>query len=266
MLLNKYRRPLACAALLAPLSALAADDDGIVTDRPDFVESSRVVGLDRLQVETSVLAERARPEGARVRTVSTPTLLRYGVNDTVELRLETDGRMIERMTPAGGDGGATTSGHADTSLGVKWHVLDDAPGMPSVGVLLHADLPSGSPAFRGAGIRPSLRLAAEWELPAGMSVGVMPGAGVERSDAGARYRYGIFGVVVGKELAPALRGFVEVAAPRIARAADGGTVATFDAGGAWLVSPRWQVDAMMSFGLNRRTPDVALTAGLSFKL
>jgi hypothetical protein len=192
--------------------------------------------------------------------------LRYGISDTFELRLETDGRMrAETALPAGG-GYTTAHGYADTSLGVKWHLLDDAPGVPSVGLLLHADVATGSRAFRGQGVRPSVRLAAEWELPGGVNLGVMPGLGVDRNDAGAHAGYGIFGVVLGKQLLPALRGFVEVAAPRIARLADGGTVATFDTGGAWLLSERCQLDAMVSFGLNRRSPSRALTVGLSFKL
>lgn len=73
-------------------------------------------------------------------------------------------------------------------------------------------------------------------------------------------------MVLGKALTPAWSAFVELAAPQIARAADGGTVATFDAGVTWLVSNRCQLDTMLAFGLNRRTPDAALTVGLSFKL
>ncbi len=85
---------LASLALLAPLSAIAGDD-GIVTDRPDFVESSNVVGRGRFQIETSVLAERDKSDGVRARTYSMPTLLRYGVGDVLELRLETDGRTVQ---------------------------------------------------------------------------------------------------------------------------------------------------------------------------
>lgn len=223
-----------------------------------------MVGLNHFQIETSVLAERMRQDAIHTRSYSTPTLLRYGVSDTLELRVETDGRTAERATLPDGTR-RSLAGYADTSLGVKWHVLDDAPGVPSVGVLLHADLASGSPSFRGQGVRPSLRVAAEWDLPAGMALGVMPGVGIERNDIG-RYSYGILGVVLGKELTPDVRGFVEVAAPQIARGRDGGTVATFDVGAAWLVSERCQLDAMLSFGLNRRTPDAALTVGFSFKL
>jgi hypothetical protein len=246
------------------LPATAAEDEGIVTDRPDFVESSNVVGRGRFQVETSVLAERARESGARIRTVSTPTLLRYGVGDTVELRLESDGRVVEHTRS--GAIGSTAAGAADTSVGVKWHVLDGAPGVPSVGVLLHADLASGSDAFRGQGVRPSLRVAAEWDLPGGLALGLMPGVGLERNAAGGRYRYGIFGAVLGTAITPSVRGFVEVAMPQIARARNGGTRATFDAGAGWLLSERCQLDAMLAAGLNRRTPDVALTIGFSYKL
>ncbi|WP_332877540.1 transporter [Massilia sp. S19_KUP03_FR1] len=257
---------LANLAFLAHAPASAGPDEGIATDRPDFVESSNVVGLGRFQIETSVLGERGSRDAAYSRTVSTPTLLRYGIGETIELRLETDGHVREVMALPGGGGRATTNGYADTSLGLKWHLMDDAPGVPSVGLLVHADLASGSRAFRGQGVRPSVRLVGEWELPGGLSLGVMPGMGVDRTDAGAHAGYGILGIVLGKELTPELRGFVEVAAPRIATVAKGGTVATFDTGAAWLLSERCQLDAMVAFGLNRRTPSRALTVGFSFKL
>jgi hypothetical protein len=245
---------------------MAADDSGIVTDRPDFVESSQVVGAGRFQVETSVLVERGRQDDGHTRTYSMPTLLRYGVGDTLELRIETDGRTVDRKTGMAGANDATSAGYADTALGLKWHVADDTGRMPSVALLLHADLPSGSGDFRGEGVRPSLRVAAEWELPAGLALGVMPGVGVERNASGSTYHYGVFGIVLGREISSTVRGFVEVAAPQIARPRDGGTVARFDTGTAWLLSAQCQLDAMLSFGLNRRTPDLALTAGLSFQL
>ncbi|VXB00696.1 transporter [Massilia sp. 9I] len=252
---------LAAFALCATPAVHAQDT--IATDRPDFVESSNVVGKARLQVETSLLLERDHSGPLRARTVATPTLLRYGVGETIELRVETDGRIDQRLTEGGLR--AKDSGYADTSLGLKWHVMDDSGSLPSVGVLLHADLDSGSRAFRGQGVRPSLRVVGEWELPADYSLGVMPGVGVERDDSG-RYRYGILGVVLGKSFNERLRGFVEVALPQIAKGAHGGTQATFDIGGAYLLSDTVQVDAMFSRGLNSRTPDTAFTLGFSFKL
>jgi hypothetical protein len=251
---------------LAGADALAQEEEGIVTDRPDFVESSKVVGNRRFQVETSFAYERGDDGVSRERTLSTPTLLRYGVGDAFELRLETDGRIITRDTRLPAGPAATGAGYADTALGVKWHLVDEAGNVPSVAVLLHADLPSGSRGMRGQGVRPSLRLAAEWDLPADLSLGVMPGIGSDRDERGQRYQYGIFGIVLGKSFGERWRGFVEVASPHLARAADGGSVATFDIGAAYLVSGRCQLDTMFSRGLNRNTPDLSWTVGLSFKL
>ncbi|KFI06475.1 transporter [Massilia sp. BSC265] len=257
----KYIAIFATLALFA-VTAVHAQDP-ISTDRPDFVESSNVVGKGRVQLETSVLLERERSGPVRERLVATPTLLRYGIGESFELRAETDGRTNHRH--AEGRVRATETGYADASLGLKWHAMDAAGTLPSVGVLLHADLDSGSRAFRGKGARPSLRVVGEWELPGDYSLGVMPGVGVERDESG-RYRYGILGVVVGKSINERLRGFVEVALPQIARSSHGGTQASLDLGGAYLLSDTVQLDAMLSRGLNSRTPDTAFTIGFSFKL
>ena len=260
-------KPIAILAILALTGIPAVQaQETITTDRPDFVESSHVVGKGRLQVETSVLLERDRSGAARERLVATPTLLRYGIGDSVELRLETDGRIRQRSSA--GALSSTESGHADASLGVKWHAMDAAGSLASLGVLLHADLDSGSRAFRGQGVRPSLRVVGEWELADDWSLGVMPGLGIERGDApgAGHYRYGILGVVAGKAINERLRAFVEVAMPQIARSRHGGTQASLDVGGAWLLSDTVQVDAMLARGLNSRTPDLALTIGFSFKL
>jgi hypothetical protein len=257
------------AALLFGIAAVQAPafagDDAIVTDRPDFVESSNVVGKGRFQIETSVAVDRSNNALLRERTVSTPTLLRYGIGDTLELRLETDGRSVSRSQAMPHGEVEREAGYADAALGVKWHVADAQGSRPSLGLLLHADLPSGSRALRGHGVRPSLRVAAEWELPDDFSLGVMPGLARDTDDAGRHYVHGIFGIVLGKELTQSVRGFVEIAAPHVARAVHGGTQATFDVGAAWLLSDSLQLDSMLSRGLNRRTSDLSWTVGLSFK-
>ncbi|QGZ39006.1 outer membrane putative beta-barrel porin/alpha-amylase [Pseudoduganella flava] len=248
---------LLCCAALLPLTATAQQkDEDIATDRPDFVESSNVVGKGRVQIETGFALERNRDAGLKERTTTTPTLLRVGVSDTVELRLETDGR--ERYRADSIDGHERAHGWADDALGVKWHVRDAGQGWPSLGVLLHADIDSGSAAFRGEGVRPSLRVSAEWELPHGFDLGVMPGLIRERSPDGGHAVNGIFGIVLGKALTDRVRTFVELAAPRIARGRDGGTQATFDVGGSWVIARDWQVDALLARGVNSRTPDLAL--------
>lgn len=244
----------------------AADSDKIATDRPDFVESSDVVGKHRFQIETSVALERNRGDALKERTFSTPTLLRFGVSDTIELRAETDGRLVARTEDLIGGARATERGYGDLSLGVKWHVIDEAGLTPSLAMLAHVDLDSGSARFRGKGARPSLRAVAEWELPQDMSLGIMPGVLLDKDDAGRRYTAGILGVVVGKEWNERWRSFVEVAAPQIARARNGSSLVTLDVGVAYLLTKHCQLDSAIARGLNRNTADWSWTIGLSLKL
>lgn len=257
------------AALLPGLLALAialpalADDEPITTDRPDFVESSDVVGKGRFQLETSLAWERDRTGGVRTRLASTPTLLRIGVGETWELRFETDGRLRLRTE----DAGVTTRerGWSDLSVGVKWHQRDgnEETGTPGLGWLLHVDMDSGSGAFRGQGLRPSLRMVAEWEFAGGWSAGVMPGLYRDRDESGRHFVGAILAGVVGKSLTDQLRAFVELSGQQLASNRHGGSVVTLDAGLAYQLERNLQLDVAMSRGINRNAPDLGWTVGLS---
>jgi hypothetical protein len=109
--------------LLACLAGRAhAEDEPITTDRPDFVESSEVVGKGRWQIETSLAWERDREAGMKTRLFGTPTLLRLGVADHWEVRLETDGRL--RLKADGAGVALREHGWSDLSVGLKWHQRD----------------------------------------------------------------------------------------------------------------------------------------------
>lgn len=253
--------PIAMATVLA--GAARAEEEPIATDRPDFVESSDVVGKGRVQLETSLAWERDRQGGVKTRLSSTPTLLRVGVADDWELRLETDGRMHLRTDAAG----ATTRerGWSDLSFGVKWHQRDgnEETGTPGLGWLVHLDADTGSGAFRGQGVRPSLRMVAEWEFAGGWSLGVMPGLFRDRDDAGRHFTGGILAAVLGRSLNDRTRAFVKLSGEQIAPARHGGNVATLDTGVAFLLTHDVQLDLAMSRGLNRNAPDFAWTVGVS---
>lgn len=246
----------ALAAALLPLAA-HAEEEPMATDRPDVVESSNVVGKGRFQIETSFASESNKVAGVKTTTRMTPTLLRYGITENTELRLETDGFLRE------GD----ERGFADVSLGLKWHTHDgdDASGKPSVGWLFHADLDSGSSAFRGHGVRPSVRMVAEWALPQDWSLGVMPGVLRDTNDAGEHYVAGSLAVVLGKSWTDKFRTFVEVAGHQLTSAKNGGSVVTYDVGMAYLITPTMQVDTAVSIGANQYSPDRQWTVGFSIK-
>lgn len=255
---------LAAGTVLVSASATAGEHDEIVTDRPDFVESSNVVGKGEIQVETSLAVERNNANGKRDRTTTTPTLIRVGVTETLEFRIETDGRTVARSTSASG-ASVTERGMADLAIGAKWHLADDNGILPSVGLLAHLDLASGAEAFRGDGVRPSLRLVGEWDLPNNMSLGLMPGIVIDKDAEGRRFTGGIFGIVVGKSWSERFRTFAEIAMPRIATTEHGGVQAALDIGAAYLINRQVQVDTAFARGLNKNTADLGWTIGLSVK-
>ena len=249
--------PTTLVALFA-LSFPGCAEAQIATDRPDFVESSAVVGAGAMQLETSTAYTRVGSGSVRQASWSTPTLLRIGLSPVLEFRLETDGWVRDDSAR----GFTTEDGVADVAVGLKWHTSDESGGRPATALLLHADLPSGSQPHRGDGVRPSVRAVAEWTLPAGMALGVMPGLALARS-TDESYAVGLLGVVLAKELTGSLRAFGEIALEEVASGSRGGTVGTVNAGLALLLSANLQLDTGASWGINRRSPDLGWTLGLS---
>ena len=252
----------AAACLVIQGIAGIARADSLSTDRPDFVESSSVVERGQLQIEFGGSYENDRTQGVETRTTNAGGLLRYGVGGNIELRLETDGYVSQRTRDALGSN--TQSGNADIALGVKWHAADGSAEThtPAMAFLLHADLDTGSAAFRGVGVRPSLRMVAEWELGEETSLGVMPGVVYDQSDAG-RFWSEIFAVTVSTALSEKVRGFVEIAGQQFTSARNGGDIITYDGGLTYLVDDSLQFDCSASIGANENSPDWSVGVGVS---
>jgi len=88
----------------------------------------------------------------------------------------------------------------------------------------------------------------------------------DRDERGRRFASGMLGVSLDKEWSGRLHSFFELAAPRIAKAHNGGTTSSFDVGGTYLLTKDCQLDAGLSRGLNHRTADYSFTVGLSVRL
>ncbi|MFC3457088.1 transporter [Massilia haematophila] len=254
---------LGCAGAAA--QEQGAQDEPIASGRPDFVESSEGIGKGRVQLETGLLSERARGDAGREHTLSTPTTLRVGVSETLELRVESDGRSVLHSRDAASGARTTQAGYADSTIGLLWHVADARGSLPSTGVLVDATLPTGSRLLRGEGVRPSLRVVGSWDLPGDMQLSVMPGLAVEHEDEGGRYTHGLFGIGLEKRFDARLRGVAELALPQIASSRHGGTQASAGIGLGWLLTHDCEIDTMFSRGLNHNTPYASFTVGLSIR-
>lgn len=240
---------LACATVSQACALEAIDTDG-----PDFVDSSEVVGNGRFLIEQDAVTEREGRNAEPSRTVSTPTLLRYGVGETVELRLQADTYI--RKTGVNRGLGSGVEGYGDLGVGLKWHTHDrrEAENRPAVSWILQLDTPSGSKDFRGHGTRPSLRSVITWDLPQQISLALMPGlTGDSRAD-GHRYTSGMFGINFGKRFTERFRMFVESAYSQLARAENGGVVAAWDIGAVYLLTNDWQLGSRFAAAANRNSP------------
>lgn len=250
--------------LLLCLRAARADaGEPISTDRPDVANSSDTVGAGRWQLETGLAWEHARSGPVSDTTWTTPLLLRIGTGARWELRIGTDGWQHD---VADADGlRATASGLADLDLGMKYHWATTGPAGASLAWLVDATLPSGAGAVRGHGVRPSLMLAAEWDLPHGNDLALMPGMVHDTDEAGRRFDAGVLAASFGHAWSPRLHTFVEVAGQQFASAKHGGNVVTFDTGASWLLDADTQVDIAGNFALSDEAPDEALTVGWSHR-
>jgi hypothetical protein len=233
------------ALLLIALRAHALEP--IDTDGPDFVESSEVVPKGYSQYEVDMTSVRNRRSAPHSTMISTPTLLKYGAADNIEVRIAPEGYVRQ-------DG---KSGLGDTALGLKWHSQDRDPsqGKAAVSWILHFETPSGSTQFRGNGIRPSLRSVITWELPHDLALGLMPGIKFDTREDAHRFTSAIFGAVLNKRFSDRFRAFVELSAPQIAHAKDGGVLAYYDLGAAYLLNNDLQLGIRTGVAASRNTPN-----------
>lgn len=254
------------ASVLSGLGASVCAEDQISTDRPDFLTGPDVVGKGRFQIETGVQVQRDDAAGTtRTRTVTTPTLLRLGMTDSIELRLETDGRVRTRETDLPTQTTVYAHGYADAAIGVKWntHKGDAEKGLPSIGWVFQATVPSGSRAFRGTRVRPAVIGAFEWELPHDMALAATAGVTYDHVEPEGRFLSGTLGAGLSKELTEGLTVAAEIVALQIARKKYGGNVAVFDVSTTYLLSKGVQIDALVGRGLTDESPKYLFTAGIS---
>jgi hypothetical protein len=255
------------AVLLAVMAANAAarpDDpeaaEPLITDRPDITESSRVVAPATLQIETSVLWRRFSIDAIESEIVSTPTLFRFGVGRSIELRLATAYSALSEDTPAAQTD--KTSGAAPFVLGAKYHLKSEGP---SIGIIAFAELPSGSSAFKTRYVTAAALVAADGQLSERFSLGANAGLTALDGEGKARWA-GALSTALGLSLSERAAGFGEIAVGGIGLGSQEVFVVA-DAGIVFLLSPNVQLDAAFGGGLTDQSdPDLFATVGFSCRI
>lgn len=223
-------------SLLIPLLAFAQEEP-ISADRPGLADGSGTMARGVAQLETGVTAA-----GGEETDVTLPTLVRYGLTDRFELRIESD--VLGR-----------TAGDIDVApvaAGFKLRLHD---GAIPLSLIASVQPPSGGGSLRSDKFESEARLVSDIELAEGLSL--TPNAGVAIAEGGETAA--IFAATVEREMGRALP-FVDFETTF----SDGDTSMITDAGIAWVVRPDTQLD--LSAGVNilgDQYPDWFIAAGYS---
>lgn len=247
---------------LAPAFAGPATEAPIATDRPGNGNAATTVPRARLQVEASASYLFERAAGASTQLVSFPTALRYGVLDSVELRVGSSLAGIELATPNGSGALSLTDGF----VGAKLQLWQSRGARPNLASTIDVFIPLGAGAFTSDTTIPEARLAASWALPASFGLLVNVGADLTK-DAGGRYARLVY-VTNLSYAPPVLERRLIVFAESFGRIAPGdrARVIQIDAGAALLFGADWQLDLFTQHGLSDGSPDFQLALGLSHRI
>lgn len=260
--MNSTSVVLCSAAILFCASALFAQSEDVINpDRPGIADGSQTVRRGVFQVELGVERDHQVASGADDVTLATPLLLRDGLTDVFELRVETTG--YEHDTSTSGMDRNTQSGLAPISAGFKFHFLDEdqKTHRPSLGVIGRVFAPSGSGDLRSHETTADLRLAADLDLSDRWAIN--PNIGIASYVDGDRYTAALAALTVQYNFTKKLNAFVD-GGFQSAEQKEGKASLLLDTGAAWIVGSDTQLDVSVGWGARGETvPNVFWSAGVS---
>ncbi len=147
-------------------------DEPLVTDRPDFTESTLTIPAGHLQLESGYTFTYDREGDRRAKDHTFPEiLLRVGIVEDVELRVEWAGWSFnEELFSERNDNGRTVNvtnrvtGVNDLGLGFKFHLLDQDGWQPDFGIIAKIDVPTGNQGLSTGDVDPFLGLLWAYDL------------------------------------------------------------------------------------------------------
>jgi hypothetical protein len=245
--------------VLAAAPGFAQEDD-LNSDRPGVGTSAITVPRGTLQLETGIDYARERRAGEPTeRRTSLATLVRFGLLDGVELRLEGEPvvalRGVDDVTDVG-----------DFVLAAKLRLLEGTEGVsrPTLAVLPAVKLPTASDRIGSERVDALLLGLASWSFG---RIGADLNAGVAAIAQRAPSGYLVQGIVTGGLSADVtdklkLLGEVFYNSPS---ERDGDDLVGAVAGVAYLLTRRLAIDAAVITLLAGRGPDYRLQAGLTVR-
>jgi len=229
------------------------DEDLINADRPGIADGSMVIGAKRFQIETGIEAEYRHQQGSSSHTLYFPTLLRLGISDRWEARIE--GNTFTRKNDSN-DNGVTNrvSGMAPLSLGLKYHFADsEGARQPSMGAIVRVFPPSGTSDFRTEHVTGDLRLAADWDFAPKLSLNPNVGVGVYEDGQGQVFAAGLFALTLTYLPSKKLNFFIDFGL-QYPEETNGEASVIVDTGVEYIVGHNVQLDLSVGTGVHGDTP------------
>ncbi len=240
---------LLCAAPVCAQTVPATPDESeINTDRPDFTESSLVVGTGVIQLEGGFTSGSDHADGVETNDIRFPQmLLRIGLAKRFELRVGADGFVTDSVRPDG-QPSQRTSGFSAIALAGKYVLRESDDGL-ALAVIPILAIPTGSDAFGGA-VDPAVKLTWAHGLPGGFDVsGNVNVASVSQN--GHRDVARVASVSFSRDLAPKWDAFWEI----VSSFDSGHCACTFDTGVSHIVGHNFEVDVEAGWGLTSSATD-----------
>ena len=247
----------------------AAPIDGpLVTDRPDFTESTVTVPDGRIQLEAGYTYTYDSGDGVRTQDHTYPEiLLRVGLREDVELRLEWTGwSHVEEVFRERNDAGRRVKvrdrndGGNDMNIGLKFHLIDQDGWVPDFGIIVDADVPTGANGQTSGDVDPAVKLLWAYDLTDKLALAGNVNFAAPTSDTG-RFFQASSSLSLAAGITERLGGYVEYFGFYPGERGQGDT--HFVNGGfTYLITNNFQVDIRVGMGLNDEADD--LFTGLGF--
>jgi hypothetical protein len=229
----------------------------LVTDRPDQTEAPVLVPKGGLQVETGFIYEKDRAgDISTVNYTYNTTLVKYGVNEFLELRLSNE-YLGQKTTLAEI---RRVRGFSPLALGVKLKLADEKGAWPQAAFIGHINLRTGSKEFNQDYTAADFRFTLAHTLSEKFSLSYNFGAEWDGETPEATFLYTLS---VGYAASDRVGLFLESYSffPEAEKADH-----RLDAGVTYKISPVVQWDVSAGIGLSENAPDSFLSTGISFRL
>lgn len=221
----------------------------IATDRPDQTESTELVPKNLLQLESGFVHEKTKEITTQIPTL----LLKYGINDFIELRFQTDYKITKFENQK-------LKGFSALTFGVKGKITPESDTFPAISVLMHFSYGKwASKEYQTDQWSSDFRLLFNHSLSDHFSLGYNLGA--EWNNNGEEFRK-LYTLAFNYSMTDKLGLFIEsYGFYETGKSADN----RIDYGLTYLPSNNFQIDASSGVGLSFASPNCFFSLGFSYR-